>query len=559
MTKLLTRRCTSGAALVSAFLMVACGGNSSNGGDCEANLLEGDLVITEIMANPMGADEGKEFFEIYNATTSPINVAGLTLISSRDDGTSEDVHTMREATIAPGQYFVVGGILDEFKETYMDYGAANDLSFRNSNGRLAMRCKDTTVDEVTYATAPDGASLELNGAEEPNHVRNDEEANFCEATATFDTDALGSPQAANGVCGNIAPGMCDEDGASRATVLPVLGDVIITEAMPNPEGADGDGEWIEVLALGDFDANGLTIGRVDGSVTEGSIGGTDCVSVATGDRLLFATNDDAATNGGLPTVDGTFGFSMRNTAESVQVSLSEVVLDVVAWEDSDEGISINLDPGSNDPVANDIAANFCGGSATYGDQGNLGTPRAENTGCVLAGQCLDGGVARPIVSPGAGEVTITEWHPNPSGSEPAQEWLEVQFSVDADLNGLQFGRDGAMIGVEGDTVDLTNCLRIPAGGFAVIAANADSGVNGGILQVDFDYACTPSSTCTMVNSNGTFFVGAGGAVLDTITWVSSTDGASIQIDGALQCNTPAGNAYGDGDLGTPGAANVACP
>ena len=537
----------------------ACGGDSNSGGDCEANMLAGDLVITEIMANPSGADEGSEYFEIFNATTAPITLTGLALVSSRDDGTDEDVHTMREATIAAGQYFVIGGILDEFKEAYMDYGAANDLSFRNSNGQLALRCKDVEVDKTTYASAPDGASLELNGAEMPNSVRNDDEANFCASATEFAPDFFGSPQLANSACGNVVPGMCDDNGTMRATVPPVLGDVVITEIMPNP-GTGVDGEWIEVIATADFDANGLSMARADGTGSASTVSSSACIAMTVGDHLLFSANDDAATNGGLPTADATFTFALPNGGGSVQTSIGETILDVITYDGSTAGVSTNLDAGSNDPVANDDVANFCGAVTMYGDIGNRGTPRATNTACVVAGQCLDNGTPRAIVSPGAGEVAITEWHPNPSGTESAQEFLEVQFSVAADLNGLQFGRDVALIGVEGDSVDAAACIPVAAGGFAVIAANADTGVNGGIPQVDFDYTCTPTSSCTMVNSNGTFFVGVGGTVLDTIAWVATANGVSVQIDGgANQCNTPAGNTYGDGDLGTPGAANATCP
>ena len=48
-------------------------------------LTAGALVISEIMADPEGADEGLEWFEIYNATSEPIDLEGLTLVYAKVD------------------------------------------------------------------------------------------------------------------------------------------------------------------------------------------------------------------------------------------------------------------------------------------------------------------------------------------------------------------------------------------------------------------------------------------------------------------------------------------
>jgi len=544
-----------GSTLGMTLLVSACGGNSNSGGDCEANLLAGDLVITEIHANPEGADEGLEYFEIFNATTAPIDLTGLALISSRDDMTDEDVHTMREATINAGQYFVVGGILDEFKEPYMDYGAAADLSFRNSNGRLALRCKDVVVDETTYAEAPSGASLELNGAEAPNHIRNDEQANYCEASVEFAPDFLGSPQMANGVCGNVVPGTCDDNGTMRPTNAPALGDVIITELMPNPEGPDGDGEWIEVLALGEFDINGLTVGRADGgSGAPGTVSDAACVTVSAGDHFIFASNDDTATNGGLPAPVATFGFSLLQSDGAVQISLGETILDTVTWPASSSGVSINLDPGSNDPVSNDDAGNFCPGSQAYGDAGNLGTPGAANSACVLGNTCLDGGTPRDIDPPGAGEVEISEWMANPAAVADNQgEWFEVRALAAFDLNGFQLGSDA---GTVLQTVTSADCIPVTAGTHLVFGRQSDMALNGGLPRFD-------GTAFNLGNGDDNIFVGFGDVVLDMVAISTAANGVSTQKDAdGDECDTDTlvvVPTYGDGDTGSPGDANDDCP
>ena len=61
---------------------------------CKDTLLAGDLVITEVFADykaptgGTGADEGKEWFEIYNASDRPIELTGLTIVHSRPDGST---------------------------------------------------------------------------------------------------------------------------------------------------------------------------------------------------------------------------------------------------------------------------------------------------------------------------------------------------------------------------------------------------------------------------------------------------------------------------------------
>ena len=70
-----------------ALVLCAChGGDPNRGGECAGGIVPGDLVITEIFANPAGTDKGQEWFEIYNARDVPLDVSGLVLRSAKDDG-----------------------------------------------------------------------------------------------------------------------------------------------------------------------------------------------------------------------------------------------------------------------------------------------------------------------------------------------------------------------------------------------------------------------------------------------------------------------------------------
>ena len=111
--------------LAPALLASACA-NGADDDACPAGLLPGDLVISEIMANPPGADSQQEWFELYNASSSDINLEGLVLVSSAVDGASAKPHTMGDVTLAGGEYLVVGNMIEEVLPDHVDYGYGND-------------------------------------------------------------------------------------------------------------------------------------------------------------------------------------------------------------------------------------------------------------------------------------------------------------------------------------------------------------------------------------------------------------------------------------------------
>src|SRR5436305_934227 len=97
---------------LAACALAGCG-PSGGGSGCKDKMIAGDLVITEVFADYQapaggtGADSGKEWFEIYNASDHPIDLKGLTLVSSKPDGTTAKSHEMTEITIAPGQFMTL--------------------------------------------------------------------------------------------------------------------------------------------------------------------------------------------------------------------------------------------------------------------------------------------------------------------------------------------------------------------------------------------------------------------------------------------------------------------
>ncbi|MDH4282346.1 MAG: lamin tail domain-containing protein, partial [Myxococcales bacterium] len=66
--------------------------------DCD-DRAPGDLVITEVHANPAGSDGEGEYIEIFNASGAPLELEGLTLTVSRSDGGGAKSHRFTSASI----------------------------------------------------------------------------------------------------------------------------------------------------------------------------------------------------------------------------------------------------------------------------------------------------------------------------------------------------------------------------------------------------------------------------------------------------------------------------
>ena len=529
----------------------ACGPGGSDAGVADGchGLLAGDLVISEIMANPDGEDSGLEWFEIYNASGGERELRGLTLVAAHADGSGEKTHVVGGAAGLPlpaGGYLVVGDgdAAVDARPAYVDYGYGKDLGpLPNGGGRLALRCGGVELDGVTYALVKDGKSRGLNGDRTPDALANDDASRWCDATS------FGSPGEANERCAETTtPGMCSEGGVARASVAPGPGDLVITEVMANPGAvADAPGEWFEVLATKDVDLNGLEIGVVLGA-PKTVLAPVECVHVAAGTYLVFAHQADATQNGMLPRVDQVFGGpALANGNGALVLALAGSVLVAgVTWVGSSEGVALARDGTS---------AAFCKAVDAYG-AGDRGTPGSANPACPVVvpdGMCRDGGgggALRAIVAPAPGDLTVTEVMADPAAvADAAGEWIELRVTTDVDLNGLELGVAPPVVK---STLASESCLRVGAGTRVVLAHGDDAATNGGLPAVSGRF------TFALGNGASSLFVGVGGMVLDQVTWTSATRGASTQLAPAA-CVTPEGVTYGAGDRGTPGAENVPCP
>ncbi|HET9993254.1 MAG TPA: lamin tail domain-containing protein [Kofleriaceae bacterium] len=553
---------------------VAACGPTTPSSSCKQAFVVGDLVITEVFADyqaPAGssADTGNEWFEIYNNTEDPAELQGLTITHSRPDGSNPLSHVMREVTIAPGQYYVLGNAQHHEEPAYVDYGYGSELGelFNSDGGKLSLACGDTEIDAAQYTNVKPGHSRELTSALAPDYTTNDDLTNWCQGNETeFVPGNFGTPASEND-CQPVVIGACSDGGVTRDTVPPGIGDLVITEVMPKPKLVSATlGQWFEVQAQKDVDLNGVGLDRAnDLNVPPQLIDAPACVHLTAGSYAVFARNTDLAQNGGVIAIAG-FSFSLNPTANpDVQLVYGSTIIDSIEWDTSTSGASLALDPMFTDAASNDDPLNFCSGSAPYNSM-DLGTPGAANTTCPIVvgpGQCLDHGTPRAIVKPAAGQLVISELMPNAAGTgtDPTQEWFELANigSAAFDLNGLGVKGGSATVNV----INSPDCKPVAAGGFALFAHNTDPATNGGLPAVDATFTFALSTALSVLD---------GATLLDAVTLVNPqpADGVSRQVNpaqltttgndaAASFCDSPkdAGHMYGPlANYGTPKAANT---
>jgi len=164
------------------------------------DLVPGDLIITEYLANPVGvADTDAEYFEIYNRRGETIDLTGLVI---RDDGSNE--FAVDSLSIGAGEFAVFSngnGVTLGFDVDF-NYGRA--LALTNGADEIVLSQSDGT--EIFRLTYSDGDFFGAGVAHELVKVAGGLSAaagpvtgtNYQAAVASLLLDNFGSPGRAGG-------------------------------------------------------------------------------------------------------------------------------------------------------------------------------------------------------------------------------------------------------------------------------------------------------------------------------------------------------------------------
>jgi len=175
--------------------------------DCDGDIDEGftinagDIIVTEIMANPAAVrDSFGEWFEIFNARSTDIDLEGWSI---SDEGSNS--FTISGTLIVPaGSHivFCINGDISTNGGVNCDYEYGSGFSLTNSEDEILIKSPDNAIiDKVTYTSgwAPTGKSMQL-CKNHYDHIENDLESNWCESTVALSGGDYGSPQVLNDPC-----------------------------------------------------------------------------------------------------------------------------------------------------------------------------------------------------------------------------------------------------------------------------------------------------------------------------------------------------------------------
>jgi hypothetical protein len=537
---------------LSLLVCLACGPEGSDA-PCVSTAGPGDLVITEVLADPAGPDDGREWLEIANVSGVPQCLNGLFVEAAGATIAQSTLASDLDLIIMPGSFALLAG----------DLGPADALAYWERSFFLpgvatTVRLKrgSTVIDAITYGgdtgLAPkEGRSMAL--CAECLEAGCNDDPGWWQAASGALYDAAGNkgtPGSPNGTCA------CPAPPGTVAVRAPRPGDLLVTEIYANPPDTDGDAEWFEVKVVATdaaLDLSGVGIRReIDGPVVA-TIAADLCLTGAPGDYLVLGRAADPNVNGGV-TVDYAYGttLTLANDGGYVGLVLNDELLAGYAYGAVQDGRSLSYDEAGKE---------WCAGTMPFGTQGGFATPGQANPACGVA-TCLDGGKVVTAQVPMPGEVEIVEVFPNTPGKEvPEREWFEVRVTGDrdVDLNGLEIWNDPDAIQAI-HTIESPDgrCLRVKPGGYVLLARANETALNGlpawSIIYV-YESLSMPSE--------GHLILRYGGATIDAMEWITSEDGRAVQKDIASKDWCSATKSFWTTPenklaFGTPGSPNGPC-
>lgn len=170
-------------------------------------LAVGDLVLSEIRGSQSGSDTLGQWIEVYNASSSNLDLEGVRLRMVKLSGGGEAAILVRESTpIAAGGYAVLGDFDNDSAPVYVDYGYGTDFSssFYDSAALELSSC-GVVLDKLIYRGLPNTGTYSLDGAMTPSATGNDVDSAWCndnepDPTNTTSLGVPGTPQTANRPC-----------------------------------------------------------------------------------------------------------------------------------------------------------------------------------------------------------------------------------------------------------------------------------------------------------------------------------------------------------------------
>ena len=571
----------------------------------------GDLVITELMVDPGNLDDSEgEWIEIYNPSATESYLLRDCVLS--DNG--GESHTIADILIINPDQSMVLGRSDTAIPGGPDY-VYSSFILTNTEDEVILTCAGTEVDRVEYDAEfnlQTGVSFQLDYNLYSGD--NNDVASWCHSTEAFLVD-LGSPGELNTTCpgtscgnssldaleicdGTILDGQdCNSLGFAGGTLgcaadcldfdtTQCLGAVCSDGVVDSPEQCDGDnldGQTCESLGFAGgtlacnvnclgFDTSGCSNcgnSSIDGGETcDGSaLDGETCVSQGYGAGNLTCLADcsdydfslcDPCGNGVQETGETCDGSDLAGSTCTSEGFLGGGTLDCSATCDAFDYSNCNA----------------CGDGTVQGDEvcdltdlngqtcTSIGMGFSGGTlGCSVDCDGFDTSNCTSVPVPGAGELVITEFMPNPDGvSDSAGEYVELYNPSTT----VTYELMGCMLSDNGTDHTISSSVLVAPQSYVVLAASDAPG-----FDEDYSYGGSPGFNNSSADSVILTCSEVVAQIDYTTSWPFGTGssaqmnpsamGTSGQYDVVNWCTSYNTTVIDNGDAGTPGQVNDTCP